>query len=622
MTIKNSGAVQKVESPQQGDSRLGTILRYVLISIVDALALILVYGLAYNGNYGLAAVLGFATVLVNIISFVPSLYPLRWMAPGIFLVIVLVIYPIFYTVYMSFTNFGEGRDGIAHRLTKDQAIELIINRRQSLFISDDATVYRWYPLLSQDDASEYGMLLLRTDESDELVEAALAPIDAPIIELSVDEIVEQGITDTPRRLPETFSIGGYDSVPLSGLGAALPVIENSIFGEGEDTAAFRTSQEAVRPLATRFEYNAEMDALIDVADNIVYRADNGSGAFRPEPITYTYDADADVLSRTDTDAVITPNSDGLFELPGGLTVRYVSARNALIGTPTGGTFTTNDAGEYEIAAGEVLNPGYRVFVGVFNYTRFFSDPSLRGPLVTVFIWTVMFAFLSVFTTFSVGLFVAIILNDASIPGKKIIRSLLIIPYAIPGIIGIVVWRGMLLPELGVVWTMIVDFFGVSVNWQSNAVWARFVIILVNLWLGYPYMMLICSGALQSISSDVYEAAAVDGATKSDSFWRITLPLLLVTVGPLLIASFVFNFNNYLMIEAMTEGGPPIPGTSTPAGYTDILISYTYRLAFGSGERSDFGYASAITIIIFFLVAAVTMVQYRFTKTWEEVGENV
>jgi ABC-type sugar transport system permease subunit len=135
------------------------------------------------------------------------------------------------------------------------------------------------------------------------------------------------------------------------------------------------------------------------------------------------------------------------------------------------------------------------------------------------------------------------------------------------------------------------------------------------------MMLICSGALQSIPSEVYEAASVDGASPWQKFWGITLPLLLVAVGPLLIGSFVYNFNNYLLITALTQGNPPINGSPIPGvGYTDILISYVYKSAFSN--QADYGYASAITIIIFLMVAAITLVQYRFTRTWEQVGENV
>jgi ABC-type sugar transport system permease subunit len=115
---------------------------------------------------------------------------------------------------------------------------------------------------------------------------------------------------------------------------------------------------------------------------------------------------------------------------------------------------------------------------------------------------------------------------------------------------------------------------------------------------------------------------VDGANSWQCFWKITMPLLLMSVGPLLISSFAMNFNNFTVIYLYNSGGPPIPGTSTPAGYTDILISYTYRLAFASGRGSDYGYASAITIIIFIVVAAITLFNFRFTRVWEEVSENV
>lgn len=270
---------------------------------------------------------------------------------------------------------------------------------------------------------------------------------------------------------------------------------------------------------------------------------------------------------------------------------------------------------------QTLTPGYRVFVGLDNFQRLISDQRLYGPLLDIFVWTVTFAILSVLITFVAGLFMALILDDDGIPGRRIIRSLLIIPYAIPGVIGIIVWQGMLNQNLGIITNTIVAWFGVRPQWFTDPNLAKFAILLVNLWLGYPYMMLVCSGALQSIPSDVYEAAAVDGARTLQRFFKITLPLLLVTVGPLLIASFTFNFNNYLLIELLTSGNPPIPGTPTPAGYTDLLISYTYNLAFGTDRGAQYGYASAITIVIFAMVAVVTMIQFRFTRQWEEVGEN-
>ncbi|MCJ7694747.1 MAG: ABC transporter permease subunit, partial [Anaerolineaceae bacterium] len=120
----------------------------------------------------------------------------------------------------------------------------------------------------------------------------------------------------------------------------------------------------------------------------------------------------------------------------------------------------------------------------------------------------------------------------------------------------------------------------------------------------------------------YEAAEVDGASGWTKFWNITLPLLLVSVGPLLIASFIFNFNNFNLIYVFINGGPPIPTATTTAGYTDILISYVYNLAFASGRGVNYGFASAISIFIFIFIAIMSLLQFRFTNMWEEVGENV
>jgi ABC-type sugar transport system permease subunit len=106
------------------------------------------------------------------------------------------------------------------------------------------------------------------------------------------------------------------------------------------------------------------------------------------------------------------------------------------------------------------------------------------------------------------------------------------------------------------------------------------------------------------------------------FRRLTLPLLLVSIGPLLIGSFAFNFNNFAIIDLYNQGGPPIPGAGTPAGYTDILISYTYRMAFGGARGNDYGLAAAISIIIFIIVGLVTIFNFRYTGQLEEISENV
>ncbi len=207
-------------------------------------------------------------------------------------------------------------------------------------------------------------------------------------------------------------------------------------------------------------------------------------------------------------------------------------------------------------------------------------------------------------------------------GRRVIMSLLIIPYTIPSVISVLVWRGLLNPRLGIINRTLSDLIGLAPAWTSDPTWARLAIILINLWLGYPYMMLITSGALQAIPGDIYEAAEVDGASIWQRFSRITLPLLLVAVGPILISSFTFNFNNFNVIFLYNEGGPPIPNTPTPAGHTDILITYVYRLAFAGGRGADYAYAAAITVIIFIILVVLTLFNFRYTRIWEEVGENV
>ena len=213
-------------------------------------------------------------------------------------------------------------------------------------------------------------------------------------------------------------------------------------------------------------------------------------------------------------------------------------------------------------------------------------------------------------------------NDPDFPLKKLIRSLLLIPYTVPALITILIWRGMLNPELGVIDRVLEGLFGWAPPWFTNEWWAKAAILLVNLWLSYPYFMLICSGALQSIPTELTEAAIVDGAGPWQRFRRIILPLLLVAVGPLLIASFTFNFNNFNLIYLFNAGGPPMANTPTPAGHTDILISYVYNLAFSGSRGVDYGFAAAISIVIFIIVGAITLFQFRYTRMWEEVSENV
>jgi arabinogalactan oligomer / maltooligosaccharide transport system permease protein len=143
------------------------------------------------------------------------------------------------------------------------------------------------------------------------------------------------------------------------------------------------------------------------------------------------------------------------------------------------------------------------------------------------------------------------------------------------------------------------------------------VLFVNLWLGFPYMFLLATGALQSIPEDILEAARTDGASGRRVFAKVTFPLLMVSLAPLLIGSFAFNFNNFNLIYLLTAGGPPVLGAEVPVGHTDILISFTFNLASASGRGNQFGLAAAVTMIIFMLLLLISAFSFRFTKHLED-----
>ncbi len=301
--------------------------------------------------------------------------------------------------------------------------------------------------------------------------------------------------------------------------------------------------------------------------------------------------------------------------------QFDAERNVMVDMQTGkeylpvrGTFTAED--------GSTLRPGWRVNIGFDNFSRLFTSPSLRGPFTLVFLWTVVFAIVSVFVTFALGLFLAVAFDVPEMPMQKLLRSLLLIPYAIPAFVSVPIWVGLLNPQYGIVSDMIRTVFGTVPAWFSDPFWSKAGIILIQMWLGFPYMFVIATGALQALPADVYEAAAIDGARPLQAFFNITLPLLMITMGPLLVASFAFNFNNFVVIDLYNQGGPPMTGTASPVGHTDILATYTFRLAFASGRGADLGYAAAITVIIFLVLLVITFFQFRFTNMLEERSENV
>lgn len=290
--------------------------------------------------------------------------------------------------------------------------------------------------------------------------------------------------------------------------------------------------------------------------------------------------------------------------------------NTMTNTETGVVYKANEKGTFVSEDGEKLSPGWRVGVGFENYTKSFGGSgSYSEYFYQVLWWTFAQAILSVALTFILGLFLAITFNK-TIRGQKFYRTLMILPYAIPGFISALIFRGMFNKSYGFINEVILG--GANVPWLSDPWLAKFTILFVNLWLGFPYMFLIATGSLQAIPDDVTEAAKIDGAGAFRQWWSIKLPLVLIATAPLLISSFAFNFNNFALTYMLTNGGPSF-ATNTPVGHTDILITMVYKMSgIDGGAAKDYGLASALSILIFIIVGTISAIAFRQTRKLEEM----
>jgi maltose/maltodextrin transport system permease protein len=262
--------------------------------------------------------------------------------------------------------------------------------------------------------------------------------------------------------------------------------------------------------------------------------------------------------------------------------------------------------------GTRLEPGFRTYIAGQNYRRIFTERRFLQPFLRVFAWTVAFAALNTLFTFGIGVIAAVVLNWDALRYRNFYRTMLFLPYAVPAFISIPIFRGLFNENLGEINLILDQLLGIRPSWFSDATLARSMVLIVNTWLGYPYMMILCMGLIKAIPPDLYEASAMDGAGPLANFFRITLPLIARPIAPLLIASFAFNFNNLALIELLTDGAPDFLDTEVPAGATDLLASYTYRIAFrDSGQH--YALACAISTVIFVIVATLAVVNLRLFK---------
>ncbi|WP_041605996.1 carbohydrate ABC transporter permease [Halothermothrix orenii] len=255
------------------------------------------------------------------------------------------------------------------------------------------------------------------------------------------------------------------------------------------------------------------------------------------------------------------------------------------------------------------------WVGFRNFTKLMRGGMWASTFWKIFGWTVVWSLLGTLTQYLLGGFTAILLNNPKLKFKKILRTLLIIPWAVPGFVSVLIWRGMLNTNFGVINKILTGWFNVSqVPWLHNPLWAKVAVLMVNLWLGFPYAMIVVTGILQSIDKNLYEAATVDGASSWQRFKFITMPLVLFSMAPLMIMTFAYNFNNFTLIFLLNGGGPARVDYAGGGGATDILISWVYKLTF---NRLKYNYAAAISLIIFIIVAGFAIYNFRRTRSYQE-----
>ncbi|QOR67519.1 sugar ABC transporter permease [Cytobacillus suaedae] len=254
------------------------------------------------------------------------------------------------------------------------------------------------------------------------------------------------------------------------------------------------------------------------------------------------------------------------------------------------------------------------WVGFDNFVNLVSVDIWQSTFFSVFSWTIVWTVVATTGQIVLGLFLALLVNDSRIKFKRFIRTFLILPWAVPAFVTILVFAAMFNDKFGAINKDILSQIGVMIPWMTDPFWAKVALISIQTWLGFPFVFALFTGVLQSISKDWYEAADVDGGTRFQKFRHITLPHVLYATAPLLIMQYAGNFNNFNIIYLFNDGGPAVRGQN--AGGTDILISWVYDLTF---TTNNYNMAAAISIIIGLLVSGFAFYQFRRTRSFKEEG---
>ncbi|WP_139685032.1 carbohydrate ABC transporter permease [Vibrio tasmaniensis] len=252
------------------------------------------------------------------------------------------------------------------------------------------------------------------------------------------------------------------------------------------------------------------------------------------------------------------------------------------------------------------------WVGFKNFIALFELKIWSSTFFGVASWTVLWAFFATICTCGFGFLLALALQNRNIKAKKAWRFIFILPYAIPAFVTLLMFR-LLLNGIGPVNATLNSWGFDSIAFLSDPFTAKITVIAVSVWVGAPYFMLLIAGALTNISSELYEASEVDGASKFQQFKEITLPMVLHQVAPSLVMTFAHNFNNFGAIYLLTEGGPINPEYRF-AGHTDILITWIYKLTL---DFQQYQIASVISIIIFLFLSGIAIWQFSRMKSFKD-----
>lgn len=567
--MSESAAQRRLHRP----SGRSALIRGIIVALIDALIIFSLPALIANESWTLLGLLVISAVAINWAYLSPRTQAARWLTPGLVLMLIFVVYPVIYTAYISLTNWQTG-----NYITKNQAIELLERRTTTsdeasaalaMLVYADPGADRLALLVSGDETDPY-LGLLADPAAEEQVAEPAAPLDG----LTIDPAAPPATIGSFELLSSLQAVRYQDR--LDGATMVLP--------DGRSVRVETLSTARVVTGGQRFTYDEATDTLYDAETDRTCRS--GEGGFY-----------CDGVPRSEVSSLVVDSASSTVSCSG-----EVCDNVPLYGL-------------------DQSLPGWRQLIGFDNYVNIFTNDRIRGPFLRVLAWNLVFASVSVLTTFALGLGLALAMKDESMKGRSIYRSIYILPYAIPGFLSILVWRGLLNTDFGKVNGLLNTFGLPSVNWLGTTAGAMAAVLFVNLWLGFPYMFLINSGALTSIPEDLLEAARVDGAGPWRSFRTITLPLLLVSTAPLLIGSFAFNFNNFILIFLLTNGGPPLSGYDVPVGSTDLLISFTFRLAQAAGRGSQFALSSAIVVLIFLVLATTSALSFRLTKRLEEIYDQ-